>query len=168
MIFITILLLLLIIVALLKYFGSKETPNPSQNKVYLVTSIDYVGGMQELLERAMAQIFVDKENVKLKFVGRSSELLIPVSNVLSIEGKNEEEMSKDVTLTRLLVFNIFAFASSLKKTTIKNRKFITIKYLDNNAEEQYVILEHNNAEIIIQKIKLALNDNNTIQNNVSM
>jgi len=69
-----------------------------------------------------------KTHIKTNFTG--NEVLI--SQLTRYEVKTETEISKDVTLTRLVALGIFAFA--VKKKTETNTQYLIIAYIDNDVE----------------------------------
>jgi len=56
---------------------------------------------------------------------------IPISDLTRYEIKSESQISKDVTLTRLLTLGIFAFG--VKKQTKIEEQFLILSYIQNNV-----------------------------------
>jgi hypothetical protein len=69
-----------------------------------------------------------KTHVKTNFTGNE----IPISNLTKYEVKNETEIRRDVTLTRLVTLGIFAFG--VKKKTETNTQYLILSYIDSNVE----------------------------------
>jgi hypothetical protein len=62
---------------------------------------------------------------------------LDIKNITNVQYKSEQEISKDVTLTRLLAFGIFAFGLKKKKTN--NSYFIIISTLEDEFENDIVL-----------------------------
>jgi len=57
---------------------------------------------------------------------------VPLSQLTRYEVKTETEISRDVTLTRLVALGIFAFG--VKKKTETNTQYLILTYVDNGVE----------------------------------
>lgn len=64
---------------------------------------------------------------------------IPHSALLAAEIKTDEQISKDVTLTRLLTLGVLAFG--LKKKRVEKHNYLVVKFKDAAGLEQTVIFE---------------------------
>lgn len=85
----------------------------SGGKPYASAVGEYGGGHPELGQNCTGTITVNKLGVF--FSSSYGQFFIPVENITKAEYKNEEQISKDVTLTRLLAFGIFAFGLKKKR-----------------------------------------------------
>lgn len=156
--FITIMIII-IIICIIGIFVTTITDNDKRKnnpyyyrKSIASTLVDYVGGYSDILERKSCNFAIYDDEVRIRFPGR--QIVISYNNVIDIDGKNEEEMRKDVTLTRLLLFGIFAFG--MKKKTCTNRKFVILKYKYND-KVYTIIFETPKAEQIIRDFNKYIN-----------
>ena len=62
---------------------------------------------------------------------------LDVKNITDVHYKSEQEISKDVTLTRILAFGIFAFG--LKKKKVNNSYYIIISTLEDGFVNDFVL-----------------------------
>ena len=62
---------------------------------------------------------------------------LDVKNITDVHFKSEQEISKDVTLTRILAFGIFAFGLKKKKTN--NSYYIIISTLEDGFVNDFVL-----------------------------
>ena len=105
-------------------------------------NFDYLGGYNEITDKLITYIkIINKEFLLFTFYNKDVEIKIPLKDIIDVSTKMEDEVSKDVTLTRLLVFNIFAFG--LKKERHNLQKFLIIKYLNEKQEEKTLIFGRN-------------------------
>lgn len=79
-------------------------------------TLEYLGGYPRMSGIGNVKITASKDS--LIWTG-NKPILIPLDTIKSIEMKTESQISKDITLTRLLTTGIFALAWR-KKTTIEN------------------------------------------------
>ena len=119
-----------------------------------IQKISYVGGFRDLLtkEDGTIEMYNDKFMVFLP----SKEATILFKDMIDIEGMSETQMSKDVTLTRLLLVGVFAFG--LKKTTESTRMFFTITY-NELGRERKVIFESTGSQNIVRQYDAVLREN---------
>ncbi|KJS19663.1 MAG: hypothetical protein VR72_17835 [Clostridiaceae bacterium BRH_c20a] len=57
---------------------------------------------------------------------------IPVENILRIETKTEDQLQKDITIPRILIGGIFAFAKPKKTKIIK--QYLYLSYMDSGVQ----------------------------------
>jgi len=110
-----------------------------------IADVSYISGIRGLLnsEKGKVKIFLKYISVVLP----SRNMNIDLKDVISIDAKSETEISKDVTVMRLITLGIFAFAA--KKTTETIRKFFIITYNDTDKVRR-LIFESNDTELIIK------------------
>ena len=77
----------------------------------------YCGGHPSITKICDGQLVVTKEKISFTS-GIFKSLNIPISNITDSSIKSEEHISKDVTLTRLLLVGVFAFGLKKKRTDI--------------------------------------------------
>lgn len=92
--------------------------NPDYGIVHF--TLDYLGGHPRMKGIGAVKITASKDS--LIWTGNGS-ISIDLNTLKSVEMKTESEITKDVTLTRLLMTGIFALAWQ-KKTTINNMYLI--------------------------------------------
>lgn len=77
--------------------------------------------------------FLDiKTPITYKMIG----FRIPLENIINVEYKNETDIEKDVTLTRLLVLGIFAFGAKKKK--VEKHDYLIVTYNENGIENKII------------------------------
>jgi len=97
---------------------------------------------------------LNKQDVRafIKFDAQSISIEIPLGgkvrilkeDLLSVQEKTEDQITKDVTLTRLLTFGIFAFG--MKKKRRNTEKYLILTYLDSGQEMIAVFRKHSQLE----------------------
>ena len=155
--FLKIVITILLIIGLLLWYtiivgignwlknGSQKEQATSAG-IKCTESIIYVGGFRDLLSKQNGTIKMFDD--RLQILLPSKQAIIDYVDIIDIEGMSETQISKDVTLTRLLLVGIFAFG--LKKTTESTRKFFTITYKEAGKEHK-VIFECVGAEKVIRQ-----------------
>lgn len=145
---ILVLILIISIIAVIIATRSNED-DIDKPKILIIT--DYVGGVDLLFDRTKCLITLFDDRMEFNFnFKKDMNFYIPINNIIDVKGKTEEQISKDVTLSRLLLTGILAFG--LKKTKIKNRKFLVITHNLNNVKEN-IIFEYNYLEVFIKKYR---------------
>jgi hypothetical protein len=71
-----------------------------------------------------------------------NDVYLPFDRVRSVEFRTEEQVSKDVTLTRLLFAGLLAFG--LKKKRVNRAQYLVVGYVDGNNNEQQCVLKIDN------------------------
>lgn len=100
-------------------------------------SVEYVGGHPDLAHQESMSVHVH-ENVLLLRRPLSPDVEIPIAGISSAELKTEEQISKDVTLTRMLLVGVWAFA--LKKKRVEHNEYIVIRFTDDVGLEHTLVL----------------------------
>lgn len=106
----------------------------SGGKPYASAYGEYGGGHPELDRNCSGTITVNRLGVF--FSSLYGQFFIPVENITKAEYKNEEQISKDVTLTRLLAFGIFAFG--LKKKRKDETFYYVLSYKEKGIDNTIV------------------------------
>lgn len=88
-------------------------------------SLNYCGGIPEMTKPDMVEIVAGPKEVEI-IRGFKKNIKIPFSAIKDISLKSEEQISKDVTLTRLFLLGIFAFGAKKKTRQITN--YLVIEY----------------------------------------
>lgn len=103
----------------------------------------YLGGHPNLLNSFEGIIIVKKNGI---FIEESfspvNYLHIPIEKIISAEFKTDKEISKDVTLTRLLTIGVFALA--FKKKRVEETNYLILTY-DEEGIENKIIFESKKA-----------------------
>ncbi|EQC1537546.1 hypothetical protein [Clostridium botulinum] len=97
---------------------------------------NYAGDYPNLAMSGMLKLKIDKDKLIFKQLWKTYHKL-DLKNITDVQLKTEEEISKDVTLTRLLAFGIFAFA--LKKKRTNQRYFIIISTKEDGFDNDFVM-----------------------------
>jgi len=85
----------------------------------------YCGGIPEIKKPGAVTAKVAAESVMVS-AGMFKKATIPYSSMTGVSMKTDEQISKDVTLTRLLALGVFAFGA--KKTTKTVTNHLVIEY----------------------------------------
>lgn len=124
--------------------------------------VHYVGGHPDITKEMKMNIVVgDKFELHYMF----KKMAIDYANIERVEFKTEEQISKDVTLGRLLLFGVLAFG--LKKKSVHKTGYLVITYKDEVLGEQKMIFRTKQAgEIassILKKKKEVLQEKEVLQ-----
>lgn len=155
-----IILLVVIIVSFIIYAGIKDDSAGKNDKELLLLG-RYVGGCKEIYDSGLTGwMKVKKDMIEIKYAQKSEGYvyIIPIENVLEAYLQSEEDIQKQVTLGRLLVFGILAFSSGLKKKTKEMKKYMVIKFLNKNGEEETIIYDSNRYFDALEKINYFKNN----------
>lgn len=100
---------------------------------------DYKGDYTPLGGLSIPNCCVKAFSNRLEFCNAIGKSLhsVDYDNVIDVSLKTEEEVSKDVTLTRLAVFGLFAFG--MKKRTREEHRYLIIKTKDDDFENVFVM-----------------------------
>ncbi|AXG97820.1 SHOCT domain-containing protein [Clostridium botulinum] len=93
-----------------------------------------------------------------KFVGFS----IPFQDIINVEYKNEKDIEKDVTMTRLFLLGIYAFGAKKKK--VENHDYLILTCNQNGIENK-IIFEASLATVLVTDILKARRDSGIISSN---
>lgn len=129
-----------------------EETDKKENVLVRDVSAIYVGGFPDVEGGSKAHIVVKKETINILFGGVmiQGQKSIPMSSVINAETKSETQITKDVSLGKLIVFGVLAFAMKDSKTTVKN--YLVISCNDSGKRRDY-IFETSLAVRIIGVIK---------------
>lgn len=86
----------------------------------------YVGGNISLTPNQDFVIDCHEKGIFFHRLLSSDGLFLPYDDIQGVSFKSEEEISKDVTLGRLLLFGVFAFG--LKKKTVHKHHYIVMSF----------------------------------------
>lgn len=100
-----------------------------------VGNIEYCGGIADFKKKCDININVNKYGIE--FAYGFKKVSIDIDDVLKSELTTEEQISKDVTLTRLVLFGVFAFGLKKKKVDIK--EYLVITYKINDFETKCIL-----------------------------
>lgn len=119
----------------------------------------YLSGIPQLRGRE-ARVFVefDSDCVSIS-IPLGGSVRIPKEDLLSVQEKTEEQISKDVTLTRLLAFGIFAFGMKKKKKS--TTKYLILSYTDSRQEITAVFKDH--SQSVFRKLFNAVKEGQDIK-----
>lgn len=99
-------------------------------------SAKYNGGYSNLLMRGSITLKIVEDKVMFKQLWKTYHTL-DVRCIKDVQFKTEEEVSKDVTLTRLLAVGVFALA--LKKRRVTNRYYVVITTNEDGFDNNIVL-----------------------------
>lgn len=101
---------------------------------------DYFGGHPEILNKATGTLEIKKDGLYFQRTIPFAGFIIPIQDITKAEFKNDTQISKDVTLVRLLALGVFAFGA--KKKTKEEHNYLVVTY-NSNGIENAVIFEAN-------------------------
>lgn len=136
--FINIILMIFLIILglsiLMAFVESADKQKKSAKHIYVDEEFEHLGGYPYLKQNDIIKIQIHNDNLEIVTRYNNDRVIgkpIPISNVKDIQFKSEEEIQKDVTLTRLLTLGVFAFA--LPKQTTKNNQYLYLEYEQDNV-----------------------------------
>lgn len=97
-----------------------------------IASCKYLGGHPAIIGEKDGLIQVNKAGIIFEPGLTLETLYIPIENIIRGEFKTDEQITKDVTLTRLLAFGVFAFGMKKKRKEITN--YVVLTYTENEIE----------------------------------
>lgn len=112
-----------------------------EGKQLFAATVKYSGGHREVTKACDVILVVNPYGVFFR-PGITQVIHLPIESIIRAEYVDGTQISKDVTLTRLLLFNILAFG--LKKKRTEEHHFIVITYIENGIENK-IIFEHKKA-----------------------
>lgn len=119
-----------------KLFGSNKI-----TKIMPQYNVDYVGGFFESPEgKEDVDIIVLPQGILINNIAVGD--LIPIDDIKTVSMKTEEEIQKNVTLTRMLAFGIYSLALKKKKKVVRN--FVLLS-CERNGMEYSVVFGGNDA-----------------------
>lgn len=92
---------------------------------YQFGSVEYLGGHYDIDNKMDGFITVNKDYIHFTGTLNNISVLIPIKNVKKTEFKTDEQISKDVTLTRLALFGFLAFGMKKKRKQVENYLLLT-------------------------------------------
>lgn len=120
-----------------------------------MAKLNYLGGIPQLKKSGEVDVYAYNKEVQVysKAGLFGTTVKIPYENIIDVQLQTEEQVSKDVTLTRLLLIGVFAFGA--KKTTKTTNYCLVIEYSKDGIQTKGVFSgEKCNkmySEIITQK-----------------
>jgi hypothetical protein len=137
-------LIVLIICILIIVFGVKTLKQQKENlaksgfnKDNVIENVKYKCGHPQLDSEALVSLGLKNKNVYLLFIGNYKEKASIIgSSIKNVIVEDETTFSKKVTLTRLALVGIFAFA--MKKKKKEELAYLTIEYNDGRFDHSVV------------------------------
>lgn len=112
----------------------------------------YIGGFSDLAGGKDASILIKEDCINI-FIGGVADTVkktMPMDIVKNAEIKSEAQISKEVTMGRLLIFGPLAFAMKKEKNKVKNYLVITC---EKEGQEKSFIFESKCAENIVREVR---------------
>lgn len=113
-----------------------------------ISKLEYKGGHPALPKEKDCTLEVTNDNLKISY-GLTNEAIIEFSNISGVRFETMEQISSRVTVTRLALLGVFAFA--LKKKKKDSEKYLTIDFCENGLENT-VVIAGKNAQLAHSKI----------------
>ena len=107
---------------------------------FATSSCEYLGGHSDVLTKTVGAISVKKNGLYFEASLPFRCFIIPTKDIIRAEFKNDTQISKDVTMVRLLALGIFAFGA--KKKTKEEHNYLVVKY-NSDGIENAVMFEAN-------------------------
>lgn len=105
---------------------------------------EYFGGHPNILNKTVGTLDIKKNGLYFQRSLPFGSFIIPIQDIVKADFKNDTQISKDVTLTRLLALGIFAFGA--KKKTKEEHNYLVITYVSEGIENA-IIFEANGGII---------------------
>lgn len=134
--------------------GYVKTTPQTHSKTY---HCEYCGGLSALKERCNVDAKIANGNLEISS-GILHSTFIPITHIIDCSFKTDEQISKDITLTRMFVFGMYSLALKKKRTTITN--YLIITYEDCGIESA-VILTGNDTVALNSELITARKQANT-------
>ena len=104
----------------------------SAGKSYAMSTCQYLGGHPNIQSKCVGNLIVNNVGIFFEKSLPFKSFMIPIENVLRADIKTDTQISKDVTLTRLLALGIFAFG--VKKKTKEEHNYLVLTYTEDGIE----------------------------------
>ena len=112
-----------------------------------VSKLEYKGGHPALKKEKNCDLKITNEKVTINCGW--SDATIEFKDITGLHFETSEQISRRVTVTRLIALNVFAFA--LKKKQKDTTKYLTIDFNDNGIENT-VVIGGKNAQVAHSKL----------------
>ncbi len=85
-----------------------------------MATLTYLGGIPQIKKSCDVKVhaFINEVQIDAKGGLFGTTVKIPYTNIYDVQLQTEEQVSKDVTLTRLLLIGVFAFGAKKKTKTV--------------------------------------------------
>lgn len=93
-------------------------------------AFNYCGGIPEMTKPDTVEIVAGPKGVAIVQAFKKN-IKIPIECIKNVSMKTDEQISKDVTLTRLLLLGVFAFGAKKKSKQVTN--YLVIDYESNGV-----------------------------------
>lgn len=144
-------------IILLAYFNTQRFKKEDEREGNIVKErgsfkTKYIGGFSDLAGEKFIDIAIKEDSIVIEFKHREHipNRIIPMNLIKNIEIKTESQISRDVTLGRMLVFGVFALGMKKESTVVTNYLVITV---DNNGEDRSIIFYSTMPEQIVQAVR---------------
>lgn len=116
-------------------------------------SFNYCGGIPEMTKPDSVEIVPGPKAVEIvRAWGKN--IKIPIESIRDVSLKSEEQISKDVTLTRLFLLGIFAFGAKKKTKQVTN--YLVIEYESGGVSCSGIFTGDKAAKVYSQIAKMRL------------
>ena len=105
------------------------------DKVHISEERQYMGGHPDINKTCKGILTVNNDKIIFRG-GMLSKFEIPIQEVTNNNLQTQEQISHNVTLTRLLAFGVFAFG--MKKKKVDTTQYLVISYKENGIENSVV------------------------------
>jgi hypothetical protein len=93
----------------------------------MAVALEYLGGIPDIKKPGLVGVKVTSDGVVIS-AGMFKKTVIPYSVMTDVSMKTDEQISKDVTITRLLALGVFAFGAKKKRKIVSNNLIIIYNY----------------------------------------
>lgn len=98
--------------------------------------LTYCGGIPSATKTGDMVVSAHHNAIHIDLGFLKGKYSIPFENISNLSIKTDEQISKDVTLTRLLLIGVFAFGAKKKTKTVTN--YLVIDYVDKNISSSAI------------------------------
>lgn len=121
------------------------------DKVHVSEQCQYMGGHPSISRACKGILTVNNDKIIFKG-GMLSKFEIPIQDIISTSMQTQEQISRNVTLTRLLFMGVFAFG--MKKKTVDKTKYLVVSYEENTLQNS-IVFESNYIDSLSSSIMKA-------------
>jgi hypothetical protein len=138
------------ILAIIFYMGyEKNKENKKVNDelgiIYEKQLVKYVGGFREISGNIPINIKISKDKFYVEFINNKVTKSIDVKNIVDAECSTSEEVNRQVSLGKLLIFGVLSFGMSTKKEV---KKCAIITYEDEEGTNRSLVFETHPDDLV--------------------
>lgn len=155
-----VIITLLVAVYLVWRFSRSENKKIETNKKSVSRSCHYFGGFNDISVKANYSLFLTFEEENLEFMfNKNGDIfykVIKYSDIKKVRFMNEINISKEISLGKMICFGWLSLAMKKEKKNIKEYVVIDVEY--NNDNISIILEDEYNNESLFNEIRSRLNN----------